>query len=192
MKAPPPRDPRAGFTMIEVMVVALVLVALTAVALAPNRENPHRLVYRQAQQLRARISEAVSRAEARGGDALLLADASLSGGARGSYLTASDTAGVSEAEVAGREWTPLAAGTQWGVGSAVTGPLGDSVGGIPRLVRCSAGRGCGVGANGALTYYVTHARDPSAVAALVLTPDGTAHLYRYLPAAAAWSTEAPR
>jgi type II secretory pathway pseudopilin PulG len=178
--------------MIEVIVVALVIVALTAVALAPNRENPHRLVYHQAQQLRARIAEAVSRAEARGGDALLLADAALSGEARGSFLAASDTAGVPEAEIAAREWTALAAGTQWGAGSAVTGPLGDSVGGIPRLVRCSAGRGCGLGASGALTYYVTHARDASAVAALVLTPDGTTHLYRYVPAADSWSMEAPR
>jgi hypothetical protein len=175
--------------MIEVMVVALVIVALTAVALAPNRENPHRLVYHQAQQLRARISEAVSRADGRGGDALLLAHASSSGG---SFLAASDTTGVQEAEIAGREWMPLGAGTQWGAGSATTGPLGDSVGGVPRLVRCSAGHGCGVGARGALTYYITHARDPSAVAAVVLTPDGIAHLYRYLPAADAWSTEAPR
>jgi type II secretory pathway pseudopilin PulG len=178
--------------MIEVLVVALVIVALTAVALAPNRENPHRLVYRQAQQLRARITEAVARAEARGGDALLLADASISAGARGSFLAASDTAGIPEAEIAAREWTPLASGTQWGAGSAVSGPLGDSVGGIPRLVRCSAGGGCDVGARGALTYYVTHAREPSAVAALVLTPDGIAHLYRYLPATDSWSTEAPR
>ncbi|CAA9353574.1 MAG: hypothetical protein AVDCRST_MAG68-3841 [uncultured Gemmatimonadetes bacterium] len=178
--------------MIEAMVVALVLVALTSVALASNRENPHRLVYHQAQQLRARITEAVSRAEARGGDALLLADASFAGDSRGRFLAAPDTAGVPETEVAGREWTPLGAGTQWGAGSAVSGPLGDSTAGVPRLVRCPAGGGCAVGTRGALTYYLTHARDPSAVAAVVLTPDGIAHLYRYLPGTSTWSTEAPR
>jgi type II secretory pathway pseudopilin PulG len=192
MKAALLRDPRAGFTIIEAMVVALVLVALTSVALASNRENPHRLVYHQAQQLRARIAEAVSRAEASGGDALLLADASFTGDARGRFLAASDTAGIAETEVASREWTPFTAGTQWGAGSAVTGPLGDATAGVPRLVRCSAGRGCAMGARGALTYYLTHARDPSAVAAVVLTPDGTAHLYRYLPHTGVWSTEAPR
>ncbi len=172
--------------------VALVLVVLTAVALAPNRENPHRLVHHQAQQLRARITEAVARAEARGGDALLLADAAVSGDARGSFLASSDTAGVPEAEIVGREWLPLGAETQWGAGSATLGPLGDSVGGVPRLVRCAAARGCGVGARGALTYYVTHARDPSAVAAVVLTPDAIAHLYRYVPASDAWTTEVPK
>jgi hypothetical protein len=178
--------------MIEAMVVALVLVALTSVALASNRENPHRLVYHQAQQLRARISEAVSRAEASGGDALLLADASFTGDTRGRFLAASDTAGVAETEVASREWTALTAGTQWGKGSAASGPLGDTTDGVPRLVRCSAGRGCAMGARGALTYYLTHARDPSAVAAVVLTPDGIAQPYRYIPGAAAWSTESPR
>lgn len=178
--------------MIEALVVALVLVALTSVALASNRESPHRLVYHQAQQLRARIAEAVSRADARGGDALLLADASFAGDARGRFLAASDSAGVPEAEVAAREWTPLVAGTQWGAGSAAAGPLGDATAGVPRLVRCSAGRGCAVGTRGTLTYYLTHARDPSAVAAVVLTPDGIAHLYRYLPSADGWSTEAPR
>ena len=83
---------------------------------------------------------------------------------------------------------------QWGAGDALRGPLGDATrgGAVPRVVRCSAGRGCNVGVNGTLTYYLTHARDASAVAAVVLTPDGIAHLYRYIPAGAAWSTEAPR
>lgn len=190
MKAPPPRDPRAGFTLIEVIVVAMILVALTSVALAPNRENPHRLVYHQGQQIRAYASEAVSVSEARGGDALLLADAT----AAGAFLAAADTTGMAEEDVRDREWTRLTAGVQWGAGAATAGPLGGATGGgpVPRLVRCSAGRGCSVGVGGSVTYYLTHARDASAVAAVVLTPDGIAHLYRYVPDGAAWTTEAPR
>jgi prepilin-type N-terminal cleavage/methylation domain-containing protein len=190
MKAPSLPDPRAGFTLVEVMVVAMIIVALTSVALASNRENPHRLVYHQAQQIRAHATEAVAAAEARGGDALLVADAT----AGGSFLAAADTAGVEEADVLDREWTRLTAGVQWGAGDAAAGPLGSAANGgpVPRLVRCSAGRGCNVGVGGSLTYYLTHARDASAVAAVVLTPDGIAHLYRYIPNGAAWTTEAPR
>ncbi len=190
MKAPPPRDPRAGFTLIEVMVVAMIIVALTSVALASNRENPHRLVYHQAQQIRAHATEAVSVSEARGGDALLVADATASG----SFLATADTTAMEEADVLDREWTRLTAGVQWGAGSATTGPLGIETNGgpVPRLVRCSAGRGCNVGLAGSVTYYLTHARDASAVAAVVLTPDGIAHLYRYIGNGAAWTTEAPR
>lgn len=194
MNFPPPRDPRAGFTMIEVLVVALIIVGLTSVALASNRENPHRLVYHQAQQVRAHLATAVADSEARGGDALLVADLASAGDMRGRFLAASDSVGMREADVLDREWAPFRAGVQWGAGDAVMGPLGDSTRGgpVPRVVRCSAGRGCNVGLNGTLTYYFTHARDASAVAALVLTPDGIAHLYRYVPAGAAWSTEAPR
>lgn len=194
MNADLPRDPRAGFTLIEVMVVALILVGLTSVALAANRENPHRLVYHQAQQLRAHITESLLAAEARGGDALLLADVEVAEDVRGSFVAAADSAGIGEADVMGRERTRLTAGVQWGAGAAAHGPLGDSTagGGVPRLVRCSAGRGCGVGTRGAVTYYLTHARDASAVAAVVLTPDAVAQLYRYVPASAAWTTEAPR
>jgi prepilin-type N-terminal cleavage/methylation domain-containing protein len=173
MKAPLPRDPRAGFTLIEVMVVAMIIVALTSVALASNRENPHRLVYQQAQQIRAHATEAVSVSEARGGDALLVADATASG----SFLATADTTGMEEADVLDRECTRL----------TVT-----NGGPVPRLVRCSAGRGCNVGLAGSVTYYLTHARDASAVAAVVLTPDGIAHLYRYIPNGASWTTEAPR
>ena len=189
-----PCDPRAGFTIIEVMVVALILVGLTSVALASNRENPHRLVYHQAQQLRAHLSQAVLDAEARGGDALLVADPTSAGDVRGSFLAVADTVGIRETDVTKREWTRLTAGVQWGSGSAVTGPLGDPTGGgnVPRLVRCSAGRGCNLGAAGTVTYYVTHARDASAVAAVVLTQDGIAHLYRFVPVSSAWTTEAPR
>jgi prepilin-type N-terminal cleavage/methylation domain-containing protein len=188
MKATAPRDPRAGFTLIEVMVVAMIIVALTSVALAANRENPHRLVYHQAQQIRAHAVEAVSTSEARGGDALLVADAT----AGPSFLGTADTAGMEEEDVLDREWTRLSAGVQWGAGAAAVGPLGSPTSGgpVPRLVRCSAGRGCNVG--GSVTYYLTHARDASAVAAVVLTPDGIAHLYRYIPNGAAWTTEPPR
>ena len=194
MNAPRSREPRAGFTLIEVMVVALIIVGLTSVALASNRENPHRLVYHEAQQIRAHISEAILAAEARGGDALLVADAEVVGNVRGSLLAATDTLGIREGDVAGRERTRLTAGVQWGAGAAMLGPLGDSAasGSVPRLVRCSAGRGCNVGTRGNVTYYLTHARDASAVAAVVLTTDGISHLYRYLPASTAWTTEAPR
>jgi len=189
MKATATRDPRAGFTLIEVMVVAMVIVALTSVALAANRENPHRLVYHQAQQIRAHAIQAVSESEARGGDALLVAD--VTGG--GSFLATADTVGMEEADVVDREWTRLSAGVQWGAGAAAAGPLGSPTSGgpVPRLVRCSAGRGCNVGVAGSATYYLTHARDASAVAAVVLTPDGIAHLYRYVPNGAAWTTEPP-
>ena len=194
MKAPPPRDPRAGFTLIEVMVVAMIIVALTSVALASNRENPHRLVYHQAQQIRAHAIEAVSTSEARGGDALLVADATAGSGVGGSFLATADTLGMEEPDVLHREWTRLSAGVQWGAGAAAAGPLGSPTNGgpVPRLVRCSAGRGCNVGVVGSATYFLTHARDASAVAAVVLTPDGIAHLYRYIPNGAAWTTEAPR
>lgn len=194
MKAPPSRDPRAGFTLIEVMVVAMIIVALTSVALASNRENPHRLVYHQAQQIRAHVTQAVSMSEARGGDALLVADATAGSGVGGSFLATADTVGMREADVLDREWTRLTAGVQWGAGAATAGPVGSATNGgpVPRLVRCSAGRGCNVGVGGSVTYYLTHARDASAVAAVVLTPDGIAHLYRYVANAAAWSTEAPR
>lgn len=193
MKAPR-RDPRAGFTLIEVMVVAMIIVALTSVTLASNRENPHRLVYREAQQIRADVTEAVAASEARGGDALLVAIATVRSRVGGSLLATADTVGVREADVMDRERTSLNAGVQWGAGSAVAGPLGDATNGgpVPRLVRCSAGRGCNVGMRGAAIYYVAHARDASAVAAVVLTPDGIAHLYRYIPNAASWSTEAPQ
>ncbi|HEX8209978.1 MAG TPA: prepilin-type N-terminal cleavage/methylation domain-containing protein [Longimicrobium sp.] len=194
MKAPPTRDPRAGFTLIEVMMVAMIIVALTSVALASNRENPHRLVYHEAQQIRADVTEAVSTSEARGGDALLVANATVRSRVGGSFLATADTMGMREADVLDRERTSLNAGVQWGAGSAVAGPLGEATNGgpVPRLVRCSAGRGCNVGVGGSVTYYLTHARDASAVAAVVLTPDGIAHLYRYIPNGAAWSTEAPR
>lgn len=194
MNTAPPRDPRAGFTLVEVMVVAMIVVALTSVALAANRENPHRLVYHTAQQIRAHASQAVGISEAEGGDALLVADAAVAGEVRGSFLAAAGAPGLTEADVAGRETSPLVDGVQWGAGSAVLGPLGDSARGgpVPRLVRCAAGRGCNVGLRGTVTYYLTHARDASAVAAVVLTPDGIPHLYRYLPASASWTTEAPR
>jgi len=191
MNTAPPRDPRAGFTLVEVMVVAMIIVALTSVALAANRENPHRLVYHAAQQIRAHASRAVAVSEAEGGDALLVA---VAGDVRGSFVAAAGAPGLTEAQVAGREASPLADGVQWGAGSALLGPLGVSARGgpVPRLVRCAAGRGCNVGLRGTVTYYLTHARDASAVAAVVLTPDGIPHLYRYLPASAAWTTEAPR
>jgi len=190
----PRRDPRAGFTLIEVMVVAMIVVALTSVTLASNRENPHRLVYHEAQQIRADVTEAVSASEARGGDALLVAIATVRSRVGGSLVATADTVGIREADVMGRERTSLNAGVQWGAGSAIAGPLGDATNGgpVPRLVRCSAGRGCNVGVRGTATYYVTHARDASAVAAVVLTPDGVAHLYRYIPNVASWSTEAAR
>ena len=194
MNVPPPRDPRAGFTIIEVMVVALIIVGLTSVALAANRESPHRLVYHAAQQLRAQLVQAVLSADARGGDALLVADVAVSGDVRGAFLAVSDSVGIQEADVLDREWVRLAAGVQWGAGAAVLGPLGDSVAGgaVPRLVRCSAEKGCNVGTRGTLTYYLTHARDATAVSAVVLTPDGIALLYRYIPASGVWSAEAPR
>ena len=194
MNALPPRDLRAGFTIIEVMVVALIIVGLTSVALASNRESPHRLVYHAAQQLRAQASQAILEADAQSGDAFLLASAAVAGQVRGSFLATVDTQNAPESEVMGRVWTPLADGVQWGGGDAALGPLGDSVGGgnVPLSVRCPAGRGCLLGLRGTATYYLTHARDASAVSAVVLTPEGIVHLYRYLPAAAAWTTEAPR
>jgi len=187
-------EPRAGFTLVEVMVVAMIVVALTSVALAANRENPHRLVYHQAQLLRAEMVQAVEEAEARGGDALLVAGTGAAGDTGGVFVAFPGMAGVAEDDTAGRVWLALENGVQWGPGDAAVGPLSDSTaaGGVPRVVRCSAGRGCAVGVTGALTYYLTHARDASAVAAVVLTPDGIAHLYRYLPARVVWSTEAPR
>jgi prepilin-type N-terminal cleavage/methylation domain-containing protein len=193
-RTPPLADPRAGFTLIEVMVVAMIVVALTSVALAANRESPHRLVYHQAQQLRAAMTQAVQEAEARGGDALLVASAAAVGDTGGLFLAFPAAAGATEADTAGRTWAALRDGSQWGAGTAVLGPLGDAAGtgAVPRVVRCTAGRGCAVGVTGVLTYYVTHARDATAVAAVVLTPDGIAHLYRYVPAQAVWTTEAPR
>ena len=103
MKSHPPRDPRAGFTMVEVLVVALIVVGLTSVALASNRENPHRLVYHQAQQVRAFAASAVAASEARGGDALLVADSyDYSGDVRGAFLATADTVGMREADVLNR------------------------------------------------------------------------------------------
>lgn len=197
------RPARAGFTLIELVIVAVLIIFGTSVMLTSgsSAESHVRTAHHKALQIKSDIADALATAEAEGGDVLLLAEVATNtgGAAEGRFAAAPGARGMDAAAAAGDQRVILDQGTRWGAGQATTDPLGGAVGtySLPTAVRCSAGRGCNLGLDAAgeprstLFYYITHAMDPGAVVAIALTPDGVGQIYRRV-ANGTWTVEAPR
>ena len=189
-----PRIPRgtAGFTLIELLVMMLaVLIGISLSLRGPQPVSP-RLVHRQAQAVRAEMLRALAEAEAYQGDAVFYVDPSVTGTRRGRFLALAGPPGTTRDTLppdAG--WIDLEEGVQWGWGDATTGPEGSPPVRMLGTIRCTYESACDLAGLPRATLYLTHARDPFNVEAIVLSQDGDVQLLHFHPASGRWAPGSP-
>lgn len=181
-----------GFTLIEVVVVLLIVMLLGALLHGP-RQGSSRDVHAAAQLVRAEMQRAIARADAVQGEVVFYVDPAVIGKSRGGFVALAGPAGTTKDTLPG----PAAAaarsgllnGAQWGPGNATTAPDGGPPLPMPGTVRCAVGRACTVNGRDRVVLYVTHARNPDAVDAIVLWSDLTVHLLHHQPGTGRWISE---
>lgn len=180
----------AGFTLIEVLVVLVVALILGTALLKGPSLGSVRDVHAAAQLVRGEMLRAIARADALEGEIVFYVDPAVIGGSRGGFLALAGPPGTTRDTLAGsppRAWSGLTAGAQWGSGSATVGPDGQPPSRMPGTIRCRVGRACSFGGGDHVVLYVTHARDPEAVDAVILWSDLTVQLLHFQPATGRWT-----
>ncbi|HEU4557579.1 MAG TPA: prepilin-type N-terminal cleavage/methylation domain-containing protein [Longimicrobium sp.] len=191
MPTHPVRSER-GFTLIEVLAALLVAMVLAAALLQGPTLGNARDVHAAAQLVRSEMLRAVARAEAVEGEVVFHVDPSTLGGSRGGFIALAGPPGTTRDTLAGSppaERHGLRDGAQWGWGNVTTGPDGRRPSPMPGTIRCRIGRPCIVNDTEPVVLYVTHARDPETVDAVVLWADLTVQLLHYQPATGRWIPE---
>ena len=185
----PPR-PEAGFTLIELVVVLVVVMILGAALLRGPRPGSARTVHAAAQLVRAEMLRAIARADALEGEVVFYVDPAVDGQSRGGFIALAGPPGTTRDTLAGsppEERTGLRGGTQWGWGSVTVGPDGLPPTRMPGTIRCRVGRACTPGGSDHVVLYLTHARSPETVDAVILWSDLTVQLLHYQPATGRWT-----
>jgi prepilin-type N-terminal cleavage/methylation domain-containing protein len=183
------RRTEAGFTLIELVVVLLVALLLGAALLHGPKLGSPRDVHAAALMVRAEMLAAIARAEAQEGDAVFYVDPAAEGESRGGFIALAGPPGSTRDTLSGSAPSPRAGllhGAQWGWGSAPAGPDGLPPARMPGTIRCRAGLTCELGGTDHVVLYLTHARNPHAVDAIVLWADMTVHLLHFQPATGRW------
>lgn len=182
---------KQGFTLIELVVVLLVVLLLgTALLHGPKYGSP-RDVHAAAQLMRAEMQRAIARAEAMQGEAVFYVDPAIVGEDRGGFVALAGPAGTTRdtLSVPAAARSGLRSGAQWGSGNVSTAPDGGAPRPMPGTIRCQVGRPCTVNGRDRVVLYLTHARNPHAVDAVVLWPDLTVQLLHYQPGTGRWIAE---
>jgi type II secretory pathway pseudopilin PulG len=187
-----PGDGRAeaGFTLIEVVVVLLVAMILGAALLHGPKLGSPRDVHAAALMVRGEMLAAITRAEAQEGEAVFYVDPAVDGDSRGGFTALAGPPGTTRDTLSPAQPSPRAGllhGAQWGWGSATAGPDGLPPAQMPGTIRCRAGASCALGASDHVVLYVTHARNPDAVDAIVLWADMTVQVLHFQPATGRWT-----
>lgn len=186
----PPR--RAGFTLIEVLVVMVVVLVASTLWLRGPRQVSPRQVHGQAQRIRAVMLRALAEAEGVGGDAVFYVDPAVSGQHRGRFMALSGPPGTTRDTLpTDSGWVDLAEEVQWGWGSVTAGPDGAPPVRMPGTIRCTREAGCDLAGREHATLYLTHARDSLSVGAVVLARGGNVQLLHYRPGSRTWSPSLP-
>lgn len=183
------RRTEAGFTLIELVVVLLVAMILGAALLRGPKLGSTRDVHAAALMVRGEMLAAIARADAQEGEAVFYVDPAADGDSRGGFIALAGPPGTTRDSLSPSAPSPRAGllrGAQWGWGSATTGPDGLAPAQMPGTIRCRAGSTCALGGSDHVVLYVTHARDPDAVDAIVLWADLTVQLLHFQPATGRW------
>jgi type II secretory pathway pseudopilin PulG len=182
-----------GFTLIELVVVLLVVMLLGSALLHGPRHGSPRDVHAAAQLVRAEMRRAIARADAIQGEAVFYIDPSVVGPSRGGFTALAGPEGTTRDTLSGTSAAAarsgLLNGAQWGSGNATTAPDGGSPLQIPGTIRCRVGRPCTINGKDRVVLYLTHARNPDAVDAVVLWSDLTVHLLHFQPGTGRWISE---
>jgi type II secretory pathway pseudopilin PulG len=174
-------------TLVELMIVMIAIGILSGMILRGPDPGQFRRVHGEAQALRAAMVAALVSARAEEGDAVFYVDPTPSGTARGRFLALTGPPGtVRDTLPGGAAWKTLEGGVQWGWGVATTAPGGGAP--LPMLgtVRCEGGASCWLGGRSSAVYYLTHARQPASVDAVVLTTEGDVQLFHLEPGTGRW------
>jgi prepilin-type N-terminal cleavage/methylation domain-containing protein len=181
-----------GFTLLELVVVIALIITMVTVFLGGPPPNPHRHVDATIRAIQTAAQTAIYDADARGGEIIFTANTDIDGEIRGVFRAISGNAGTTTTSIfEAQQIVDLRNGVTWGAGEAENGPRGEDVsdGQIPGTIRCHAINGCNLGGEAALVYYITHVREPKAVAAMTITTDGIVEVFKYIPATDTWTRE---
>ncbi|HEX7242464.1 MAG TPA: prepilin-type N-terminal cleavage/methylation domain-containing protein [Longimicrobiaceae bacterium] len=187
--APPRPGGTAGFTLIELMAVMLVVLIATSLWLRGPQPVSPRQVHGYAQLVRAGMTRALAEAGGRQGDAVFYLDPAVVGGRRGRFLALAGPAGTTRDTLPADHdgWLELLEDVQWGWGSAAAGPDGAPPARMPGTIRCTADGGCDLGGREQATLYLTHARDSLSVEAVVLSRGGNVQIFHFQAGTRRWT-----
>lgn len=177
---------RAGYTLVELLAVLALAGVLAAVHLRGPPFDPFARVAEASREIEAGILSARAEALAAEGEYVVLVEPGSLGDVRGRILAAAMLEGT-DTVGADLGWIELRRGVLWGLGSAETGLLGEEpdIALLPAAVRCDADS-CDTGGERTVVYYLTHARQPAAAAAVTLNSWGDVSRFTYDPGARAW------
>jgi prepilin-type N-terminal cleavage/methylation domain-containing protein len=177
-----------GFTLIELLIALLVVLLLGSALLHGPKHGSTRDVHAAAQLVRAEMQRAIARADAMQGEAVFYVDPAAVGETRGGFVALAGPPGTSRDTVAAAR-AGLRNGAQWGWGNVTTAPDGGTPLVMPGTIRCQAGQACIVNGRDRVVLYLTHARNPDAVDAVVLWPDLSVQLLHFQPGTGRWVAE---
>lgn len=182
---------RAGFTLIEMVGVLVIVLSIGAWGLAtttrPSAAGESRST---ALRMRTMLVSALATADLEGGDVVVRAVADTMNGP-GRFLAVAGPVGVAPEDDPGADWVLLERGVRWRKGSATVDPMGASTDGrVPGTVRCS-GRSCETGSTEYVVYYIGHARSDRVAWGLVLTRDRDVMLFTWNSASEEWQPGEP-
>ena len=177
--------------MIELVVVLLVVLLLGTALLHGPRFGSSRDVHAAAQLVRAEILRTIARADAVQGEAVFYVDPSVDAESRGGFIALAGPSGTSTDTIPPerRPRSGLRGGAQWGWGTVTAAPDGGAPIAMPGTIRCQVGRACSVNGRDRVVLYLTHARNPDAVDAIVIGADLTVQLLHHQPGTGRWVAE---
>lgn len=169
---------RPAFTLLELLLVAIVVGIITTLALSYKRTAPVTLVENQARRFAQELRTARASAISRAGTAWIDIEPLAGLDGRGRYRTRVE---VDEEEVEATPWIDLEKGVQLRPGAAITGPLGDVVSEFedPIVIRCDATGLCAMDDAVTLTFYFSHVRAPEIVRAVSISEHGGIRSYQW-------------
>jgi prepilin-type N-terminal cleavage/methylation domain-containing protein len=178
---------RAGFSLIEMLVVALIMSILLGLLIGTSDDLPTNTLQDGAAWLSQAINAVREEAILRGQEARVHAQGP-NGDVYGRFIgTVADPASpVSLPDDAA--WIVLPGGSVWGHGPASVGPLGDViVRDIPSpLIRCDATGDCDLGGAEYVTYYMMDSSMNNVVRAVTLSRAGNTRVFRYNVSTGGW------
>lgn len=176
-----------GFTLLELTVCLVIIVALTTVFLGGRGDDSHNKVGTVARELAAEVQHAFAYASTNAGEAVIYVDPFADRTTGGGFMAIGGGVGI-DSITARATWTTLDPSVNWTAGIAAFGPLGDSPAPAPAELRCQPSE-CWLGGRDHITYFIGSADNPRAVYALVITSAATTQLFSYDAAANTWSRQ---